>query len=274
MLYSNTLKQMQVVLFSSVPDECPDGGAIEECSTCCCESSNNVEFYDPDAPEPVCTAPNATYEVTFQFSWSAVCHPDYYFPGSLFTFPSVVSHNSQYRMWDACMDNPSIGVRSIAEQAITSILDQEYQAAGDNVLNSVVGDIVFSGAGSTSRTLAFDKDHQLVSAGLMLVPSFDRFLGVADLILCDGDQWKDEVKLCLELFSTATASGRVASEMERNSLQANNCSFGFVEFLLKVRAYIKYTQSTYLSLSMGVLCIQGWPSLVPRLSPCERTLQR
>ena len=113
-----------------------------------------------------------------------------------------------------------------------------YESAGDNVLSSIVGDLILGGVGKTSRNLTFDKDHQLASAGLMLVPSLDRFLGVADLILCDGDEWKDKVKVCLELFSTASTSERVAPEMERNSLQANNCSFGYVEFnLSQVSAY-------------------------------------
>ena len=135
------------------------------------------------------------------------------------------------------MDNPSIGVSILSEQGVTSILAQEYEAAGDNVLSSIVGDIILGGVGKTSRNLTFDKDHQLASAGLMLVPSLD--LGVADLILCDGDEWKDKVKVCLELFSTASTSERVAPEMERNSLQANNCSFGYVEFnLSQVSAYI------------------------------------
>ena len=39
-----------------VPYECPSTGPIEECPTCCCESSDNIEFYDPDSPEPECTA--------------------------------------------------------------------------------------------------------------------------------------------------------------------------------------------------------------------------
>ena len=146
-------------------------------------------------------------------------------------------------MWDACMDNPSIGVSILSEQGVTSILAQEYEAAGDNVLDSIVGDIILGGVGKTSRNMTFDKDHQLASAGLMLVPSLDRFLGVADLILCDGDEWKDKVKVCLELFSTASTSERVTPEMERNSLQANNCSFGYVEFnLSQVSAYISVHQ--------------------------------
>ena len=114
----------------------------------------------------------------------------------------------------------------------TSVITQEYIVAGDKILDSAVGDVIFGGVGTSSRNLTVDKDHQWVSAVLMLAPSPDRMVGVADLRLCDGDTWKESVKVCLELFSTATDSERVAPEMERNSLQANNCSFGYVEFNL------------------------------------------
>ena len=39
-----------------VPEKCPRSDPIEECPTCCCESGDNVEFYDPGAEEPNCTA--------------------------------------------------------------------------------------------------------------------------------------------------------------------------------------------------------------------------
>ena len=130
------------------------------------------------------------------------------------------------------MDNPTLGVRSIAENGHTNITLQEGEAAGENTLDGSFGDILFGGVGSVSITLSVDKEHQWVSAGLMLVPSPDRFLGVADLRLCNGEAWKERVKVCLKLFASAAASERVAPEGERNSIQANNCSFGYAEFNL------------------------------------------
>ena len=142
------------------------------------------------------------------------------------------------------MDDPSLGVALVSQFGSVSVIVEEYLAAGDNVLNYTVGDVIFGGTGATSRNLALDKDHQFVSAVTMLAPSPDRMVGVADLRLCDGDQWKEKVKVCFELFSTATASERVVGEMNRNSLQANNCSFGYVEFtLLEVRYHSDYIAS-------------------------------
>ena len=100
------------------------------------------------------------------------------------------------------------------------------------------GDTIPSGSGTSSTYLTFDKDHQYVSGLTRLIPSPDYVVGVADLNLCDGDKWKESVKVCFELFSTATASDRVAPENERNSVQGHNCSFGFAEFnLSKVQVF-------------------------------------
>ena len=220
------------MLVQSVPESCPGDATL--CPTCCCNSSSNVEFYNPDQPEPECTAPPAKYEMRFVFTWSGVCHPDYYFPGvSLWSPPTGVSHNPQYRMWDACMDNASPGVGLVSQTGDTSVINMEYMQNMANILDTTEGELVKPGSGVTSSYLIVDKNHQYTSAISMLVPSLDRLVGVADLRLCDGTQWKEEVKVCFELFSTATASDKVVGPMERNSVQANNCSFGYVSFILK-----------------------------------------
>ena len=224
-----------------VPEQCPGDVPAEDCPTCCCDSSDNIEFYNPDSPEPDCTARPATYEMKFLFTWTGVCNPDYYFPNESKWSPATgASHNTEYRMWDACMDDPSLGVGLVSRTGDTSVINQEYTEAMENILDTAQGELVPMGSGMTSAELKMDADHQWVSAISMLVPSADRLVGVADLRLCDGDEWKESVRVCFELFSTATASERVAAEMERNSLQASNCSFGYIEFtLLEVEVYIK-----------------------------------
>ena len=230
--YSNTLVILLGEFNLAVPDQCPRSDPIEECPTCCCTSTDNVEFYDPDATEPECTAPPATYEMRFVFWWSPTCHPDYYFDNSIWSPPTGVSHSAGYRMWDACQDAASEGVGLVSRTGNTSVIRQEYLQAGERILDNAQGDLVPDGSGVTSRNLTVDHYHPYVSAISMLVPSPDRMVGVADLRLCDGAQWKETVQVCFELFSTATASDRVAPEMERNSVQANNCSFGYVRFTL------------------------------------------
>ena len=167
---------------------------------------------------------------------------DFTFPRQVFTPPSMVSHNTEYKMWDACMDNTSIGVGILSQHGVTSVVEQQYLAAGDNVLDFSRGVAIRGGVGETSNTLTVDASHQWVSVASMLAPSPDRMVGFADLRMCDGDEWKGRMMVCLELFSTATATEKVIGVMERNSLQANNCSFGYVQLNL-VSIFSLITQS-------------------------------
>ena len=145
-------------------------------------------------------------------------------------------------MWDACMDHASIGIGLMSQLGITNIIKQEYLAAGDAILDTFEADTILGGVGNTSRNLMVNAIYQWVSVGAMLAPSPDRFVGVADIRMCDGDQWRESMKVCLELFSTATATDKIVAEMERNSLQANNCSFGYV----LIRVSQNYKHACYL----------------------------
>ena len=131
------------------------------------------------------------------------------------------------------MDNASPGVKQVSMTGNTSTINMEYMENMANILDTTEGQLVEPGSGVTASTLIVDNRHQFVSAISMLVPSPDRLVGVADLRLCDGDEWRERVMICLELFSTAAASERVAPEMDRNSLQGTNCSFGYVLFTLQ-----------------------------------------
>ena len=211
-----------------------------DCPTCCCESSENVEFYNPGAPEPECNAPPATYEIRFVFTWSNTCHPDYYFTDSHWTSPSAVVHNTAYRMWDACMQEVGDGVALLSQNGSLSKITTELLVEGlvnKSVLDAPIFDSqhVPQGNGSTSFYLNFDKYHQWVSALSHLAPSTNQLVGVADLRMCDGDQWKEKVKACLELFST---SERGDDTTNRKSVQLNNCSFGYIELEL-IKAHVR-----------------------------------
>ena len=211
---------------------CPNKNPIVDCTTCCCDSSEDLEFYNPDIPEPWCSAPPAIYTVRFVGTWTEVCQPDYYPSNAHWSPPTGASHDTSYQMWDACMDDPSDGVARVSQTGSTVIIEGEYEAAGDSILDTFRGSVI-SGGGVTESDLSIDKYHQWVSTVSMLAPSRDRMVGVANLRLCDGNDWKRSVKVCSELFSTATASDRVHPPMQRNTVQWNNCSFGYFTFTFK-----------------------------------------
>ena len=111
---------------------------------------------------------------------------------------------------------------------ISATISSEYRANSPYVLDSFVASILWSGAGTVTAELALDSEHQYVSVVTMLAPSADRMMGVSSLRLCEGSEWKREVKLCGELFSTATKSQCISAT--RNSVQGDRCYFGYFEF--------------------------------------------
>ena len=181
------------------------------------------------------------------------------------------------------MDDVSVGVGQVSQVGLTSIIVQEYLTASDDILDYAVADILLSGNGTRSLNLTVDKDHQWVSAISMCAATPDQMVGVADLGLCDGDKWKKKVKVCFELFSTAAASARVAGEMERNSIQANNCSLGHchTEFnLLKVLSpstVVLGILVVYIALSVYIRKLSFSPSISGRMDSylhhCDYTIK-
>ena len=217
-----------------VPERCPSKEAvIESCSTCCCNSSRDVEFYDPKVPEhnTVCNVDTiANYTVSFVGTWTEGCHPDYYLDDAHWSPLTGVSHDPSYEVWNGCMYNVSLGVERVSRFGATNTIESEYTAQGSKVFDRLKGDVIFPGAGMTARNLLADANHSYVSVLTMLAPSADRMMGVSRLQLCDGSRWRRKVKVCGELFSTATASELIDRP---NTIQAQNCSFGYFMFELQ-----------------------------------------
>ena len=240
MLRSNFLILYSYLSYSlctivAVPDECLRNDPIAECHTCCCKSSDNVEFYNHNAPEPECTAPPALYEIDFVFTWNETCHPDYYSNHSWWTDLFGISHDVNYRLWATCMENVRDRQSRASRTKNVRLPEMKLRttAIAGGILDASVNFPVKDGFGISKGDLIIDKFHQWVSASARLMPSSNLIVGMSDLRLCDDDTWKERVKVCFELFCTGTYTSRVGSATGRNSWQANNCSFGYVELYLK-----------------------------------------
>ena len=127
------------------------------------------------------------------------------------------------------MKNVSLGVALVSQRGNVTVIESEYRRQGDSVKDIIKGSGI-AGNGTTTDEFSVDCSHPYVTVLTMLAPSLDRMIGVAGLKLCDGDTWKSSVKVCAELFSTATRSARVSPG--RNSVQYGNCSFGYFMFNL------------------------------------------
>ena len=207
-----------------------------------------MEFYNPDLPEPVCTAPPALYEMKLVYTWTGVCHPDDYVANSEWISPVTTTHNPDFRLWDACMDDVADEVGRYSQSGDCDILDYLLsELLRGNIVDFTKDDPVTQGSGTTTSDIVIDQFHQYVSVISRQVPSPDYIVGVTDLRLCDFNVWRESVRVCLELFSTATASDRVASPMERNSVQYDNCSYGYIEFNL-LDVHVSYNFRIVLSL--------------------------
>ena len=79
-----------------------------------------MEFYVPSEGEPNCTAADVVYEVKFVATWTATCHPDYYFSSAHWSPLTGISHKPEYELWDACMNDVSPGVATVSQTGATS----------------------------------------------------------------------------------------------------------------------------------------------------------
>ena len=78
----------------------------------------------------------------FDLTWNEACHPGDY--ESYLLFPPIwsaqiaVSHNTNYRLWDACMDDVSVGVGLVSKNGLATVIMKEFMAVGDNILEYVI----------------------------------------------------------------------------------------------------------------------------------------
>lgn len=63
----------------------------------------------------------------------------------------------------------------------------------------------------------------------MQLPSNNTFVGVSGLRLCNGNEWIEEMEVCLELLAAINGT----EKPEAKKLQGNQCSFGKLVFELK-----------------------------------------
>ena len=107
---------------------------------CCCKSTDNVKFYLPKGPNPICRAsgePN--YRVRFKSSWRQVSHPDYYFPTAHWSPLTGVSHDPKYEVWNSCMFDVSRGVALVSQVGQVTVIEEEYAAQGNLVKDVILG---------------------------------------------------------------------------------------------------------------------------------------
>jgi len=167
-----------------------------------CDEPSPSEVGEPET--------TATFELTFDGTWSQVTHP-MSFP-SLPHFSGLIgaTHQGGYVMWEAGQ-LASTGIKDMAELGSKSALTGEVEAA---IQAGRAGTVVSgSGIGRSpgTATVEFEVSSRfpLLSLTSMIAPSPDWFVGVAGLDLMPGGEWIDSVTVALPPYDAGTDSGSV-----------------------------------------------------------------
>ena len=151
---------------------------------------------------------DATYEVTFDVTWSAATHP-LDFPNSAH-FSGLVggTHSAAVAFW-APNTQASLGIQRMAEWGQQTTLAGEVQDAitAGTAGSVILGPAIPSLPASAMTTFTATPDFPLVTLTTMIAPSPDWFVGVADLDLRPGGAWVDELTVVLYPWDAGTDSG-------------------------------------------------------------------
>ncbi|XP_007889703.1 spondin-2-like [Callorhinchus milii] len=154
----------------------------------------------------------ALYSLVFQGKWSPRAFPKQYpryRPPAQWSPLIAVTHSNKYRLW-RLGSKARPGVREFAEKGANATLKQEIKKA-KNKIHSIGGyftaPAIRSGVGETSIMLLIHPTHPLLSFMVRIVPSPDWFVGYDSIILCQGEDWKEDITLDLYPYDAGTDSG-------------------------------------------------------------------
>lgn len=167
-------------------------------------------FVEAFAADNAPTVSSATYQVTFEATWSAATHPTDFPEDNLAYFSSLVgaTHSADVTFWEADQ-LASPGIKNMAETGSSSPLTSEINAAVDG---GTAGSL-FQGLhldttpASTSITFDIDENNPLVTLVTMIAPSPDWFVGVHGTNLFESGDWIDELSIDLFPYDSGTDSG-------------------------------------------------------------------
>jgi hypothetical protein len=158
-------------------------------------------------PSPA-AASTATYQLTFDATWSALTHPQN-FPGNAHFSPLIGGvHSPAVSFW-AEGELATLGIQRMAEWGAITPLDLEVQAAVDagTALAMVTGPGIPSSPGQTTVTFTATDDFSRLTLVTMVAPSPDWFVGVAGLELRPGGTWAENLVITLYPYDAGTDAG-------------------------------------------------------------------
>jgi hypothetical protein len=150
----------------------------------------------------------ATYEVTFDATWSAATHPTD-FPSNAHFSPLVGgTHNGDVVFWTEG-ELATLGIQRMAEWGATQYLEDEVTAAmtAGDAGETIVGGLIAVSPGSATATFTVTTEFPRVTLTSMIAPSPDWFVGVTGLELYQSGAWVEELVVTLWPYDAGTDSG-------------------------------------------------------------------
>lgn len=161
---------------------------------------------------------SATYELTFQSTWSRTTHPIDW-PG----FPHYSSliggtHNGNVEFWKPG-GLATRGIEAMAETGSTFSLSQEIQTAisAKTADKLVRGGALGRSPSSLKVRFTVDRSHPRLTLVTMLAPSPDWFVGVNGYELFQNGKWIDNATVPLKLWDAGTDSGTTYAAPNRDT---------------------------------------------------------
>ena len=148
----------------------------------------------------------ATYQVTFQGTWTTAATPGGLPSGAHFSPLIGTTHNDRVTFWQAG-GTASPGIEDVAELGQTRVFKSEINARADAgpVIETSIG-----GGGTPEVSVGFEatKERPLVTLLTMIAPSPDWFVGVSGLSLLDArGRWLSRLDVDLFPYDAGTENG-------------------------------------------------------------------
>jgi len=176
--------------------------------------------YIVHAVEEIVLETTASYQVSFESSWSSMSHP-YQYPSGLSHFSGLIgaTHNASTRFWQYG-EIASLGIEHMAELGSKASLQAEVAAAIANgdAQHLLSGGGIGISPGSVSLQFQVSNSHPFITLVSMIAPSPDWFIGVSALSLIENSQWVDELVVPLYAYDAGSDSGISYTSPDSNTL--------------------------------------------------------
>lgn len=149
------------------------------------------------------------YYCTFRGKWTKERHPNDFPKNPSFSAPVIVSHSKDWRMWSGT-ESVTAGVEYMAEEGFPTILYNEFQNAGFESLQMIVGERMFNTSESQELPpINVTYSHPWLSSMSKIIPSPDWFVGFSDLrtISYDTETYYNRIVVKSYVWDAGTDEG-------------------------------------------------------------------